>query len=68
MKVIAKFSCEEITENKAGFRVNLLPVMNGSKENIEFYKYTPGGNISLSLLQPETAANFEIQLKIYDSL
>ena len=39
--------------------INLVPVFGDENpENKEFYKWTPGGQISLSLVSPQTAAQF----------
>ena len=42
-------------------RVEMSPVFGDENpENKLFYKWTPGGAISLSLVSPDTAAQFEI--------
>ncbi len=46
----AKFQCTEKTETASGFKVTLLPVTTGSKENETFYKWTPSGQIVLSTI------------------
>lgn len=38
--------------------VRLHPVTSGSKENDEFYKWTPGGEIVLSTINESAAAQF----------
>jgi hypothetical protein len=43
---------------KDGSTVVLKPVLSGSEENEEFYKYTPSGEINLGLVIPEVAKFF----------
>lgn len=63
--VRAKFTCTGKEHNKAteeqneGFTISFTPVYTGSKENEEFYKWTPGGNIMLSTVNPKAAEQFE---------
>lgn len=40
--------------------VELVPVYTGSEENKKFFKYTPGGEIKLQVVNPEAAKQFEI--------
>jgi hypothetical protein len=35
------------------------PVYSGSEENKQFFKYTPGGQISLNVVNPPVADRFE---------
>ena len=59
MKVRAKFKVQNVTESEGGLKSALLsPVTSGSKENEEFYKWTPGGQINLSTMNPAAAAQF----------
>jgi hypothetical protein len=64
--VRAKFTVQSVTPNGAtdpkekGSTVSLLPVTGGSKENEEFYKWTPGGNILLSTINEEAASQFVV--------
>lgn len=55
----AKFKCEEIRYVEDCSHVYLVPVVNGSEENKNFYKWTPGGRIELNILRKETASHFE---------
>ena len=55
MTVRAKFNCRS---SQSGV-VILDPVYTGSKENEEFFKATPGGQITLTIANPETAARFK---------
>lgn len=55
----AKFKVTSITESEGGLKTaNLQPVTGGSPENESFYKWTPGGQIQLSVLNPEVAKDF----------
>ena len=58
--VRAKVQCtkKESLENGAA---NLIfyPVADGSKENKEFFNATPAGTISLSIVNPSAAKQFE---------
>lgn len=63
MKVIAKFKCSEKrlnTEGKPedGSHVTMVPVTGGSKENENFYKWTPSGAITLGTINETAAAQF----------
>ena len=62
----AKMKCTLKTEFEGGFSIELEPVHgDGHKENAEFYKWTPGGSVKLSLVNPETAANFRVGQHYY---
>ena len=53
--VRAKFKCDKKIANCEGFQIFMSPVINGSPENEEFYKYTPGGQLSLGTVNPKAA-------------
>ena len=58
--VRAKFTVVEKTETAdASFSVRLTPVISGSEENKNFYKWTPGGQIQLSTINKDAAAQLE---------
>jgi hypothetical protein len=63
--VRAKFKVESITENSDNCSIKLSPVTVGSKENEEFYKWTPSGNIELNVLKKETANKFVVGKEYY---
>jgi len=66
MSVRAKFRVENVTEKASGgFIVQLVPVIGGSKENEEFYSYTPGGQIYLETVSAEAVGQFEINKEYY---
>lgn len=62
--VRANFFCQSVVPNGAtneedkGSTVTLNPVVGGSPENESFYKWTPGGQITLSTINEEAAAQF----------
>lgn len=59
MTVRAKFRVESVTSSANGTKTaKLFPVTSGSKENAEFYKWTPGGSIDLSTLNEAAAEQF----------
>ena len=41
-----------------GTRVSLQPVIDGSEENKNFYRWTPGGSITLDTINDAAAAQF----------
>lgn len=66
MSVRAKFRVVSKTERTEDCHiVELEPVRGGSEENKRFYRYTPGGAISLSIVQKETADRFPIGSDFY---
>ena len=59
MTVRAKFKVMSVTESEGGLKsARLHPVTSGSPENSEFYKWTPGGSIDLSTMNPAAADQF----------
>ena len=55
----AKFKVQSVTESEGGLKTaNLVPVTSGSPENEKFFKWTPGGQIQLSTLNPDAGAKF----------
>lgn len=58
MSVRAKFKCTSITNTENGASIQLDPVVSGSKENENFYKWTPGGSVLLSTVNDAAAAQF----------
>ncbi len=67
MKTIrAKFFVGANEANSEGnHNITLHAVTSGSEENKEFFKYTPGGSISLSVVNAETAKQFEVGKEMY---
>ena len=60
--------CEVIEPTGAsdgGGTVRLSPVVNGSAENEQFYKYTPGGNLILSTINQAAFDQFEVGKEYY---
>lgn len=58
-QVKAKFVCTEVRSTQHGDTVTMNPVVSGSKENAEFYKHTPGGQVQLSTVNPALKGFFE---------
>lgn len=61
MKVRAKFKVDYVKHYDDVSEVKLLPVYDDTpgSENAEFFKYTPGGSIELSVVNPDTAISFK---------
>lgn len=59
MTVRAKFRCNEVKLSEHGAEVTLRPVVGNSDENARFYKATPGGQIQLSTINEQAAAQFK---------
>lgn len=53
-----KFECVSVTNYTSCSSVVLRPVVSGSKENEEFYMYTPGGETKLDVVNPDVAKQF----------
>lgn len=63
--VRAKFKCEKKIENLSGYQVELKPVTTGSKENQEFYRFTPYGELVVGTINSEAAKQFEVGQEYY---
>jgi hypothetical protein len=65
--VRAKFFVTDIEENTedGSATITLAPVVGGSSENDSFYKYTPGGSISLSTINAAAARQFQSGKEYY---
>jgi hypothetical protein len=66
MAVRAKMWCARATKENygpvgdsvEGWSVVLVPVMEGSAENKEFFRWTPGGQVQLGVLNPAAGKQF----------
>lgn len=59
MKVRCKVTCTfKMPANGGGEYIHLSPVISGSKENEEFFKYTPGGTFQFYSLNQKAADAF----------
>lgn len=56
--VRAKFTVLEKAESANGFRIQLIPVVSGSEENKEFFKWTPSGSINIGTINAKAAEQF----------
>lgn len=63
--VRAKFTCTEKHQTQNGNNIVLAPVVTGSPENDSFFKYTPGGELKLSVLETGTSDKFEVGKEYY---
>ena len=59
MIVRCKFKCTANTKMNDGNVVVMEPVTWGSKENDEFFKYTPFGKLEFGTINETAAAQFE---------
>jgi hypothetical protein len=59
--VKAKFKVHEVRPEHGGDggAVTLFPVVDGSPENKDFYKWTPGGKIELSTINANAFKEFQ---------
>lgn len=58
-KIRAKFTVQAITEHQDGTKsISLIPVISGSEENKEFWKYTPSGKVELNVTNPDAQFEF----------
>lgn len=48
-----------------GARIILSPVTSGSKENEEFFKWTPWGTIEIGTINPAAAEQFKVGDEFY---
>lgn len=48
-----KFKCVDTGENYDTFWARFEPVMEGSEENKQFFKYTPGGQLHLHVINKQ---------------
>lgn len=64
--VRCKFKCIDKVEMEDGLaRVEMEPVFSGSKENEEFFKYTPCGRLEVGTINAEAAKQFEVGKEYY---
>lgn len=67
--VRAKFKVQSIEKtgegDSSGATITLWPVVSGSEENEQFFKYTPAGSIVLSTINPGAAEQFEVGGEYY---
>ncbi|ARK13037.1 hypothetical protein A6C57_23360 [Fibrella sp. ES10-3-2-2] len=57
-QVKAKFICNTITDNGTQKTANLTAVYGGSEENKSFSKYTPSGQLNITIDNETSAADF----------
>jgi hypothetical protein len=58
-KFVVQMGSKVAADDGNGARVKLLPVTSGSAENAEFYRLTPGGEITLSTINQTALDQFE---------
>ena len=60
MNMRAKFSCTSIVGGADSSEIRFIPVISGSDENRDFFRWTPGGSIYLAVVSPGTAAQIKV--------
>lgn len=65
MSVRAKFVCQTNNRSEGQAEITLSPVTDGSEENKSFFKYTPGGQINLSVVNDSASRQFEVGKHYY---
>jgi hypothetical protein len=63
--VKAKFKCDLKIEMTEGFYLEFSPVIEGSPENKEFFKYTPSGKLTMATINILAATQFETGKEYY---
>lgn len=56
----AKFKLVRRNEDAAGFSLTFEPVTSGSKENDEFFKWTPWGKVEIGTVNADAAKAFVV--------
>ena len=66
MTVRAKFKVTSVTEQEGNVKsVKLVPVVGGSPENAEFFKWTPFGSIEIGTLNEKASEQFKPGSQFY---
>jgi hypothetical protein len=65
MSVRAKFKVASITKDENGASIILRPVVSGSKENEQFFRWTPSGEIKIGTINAAAAEQFEPGVEFY---
>ncbi|WP_417844814.1 hypothetical protein [Thalassospira sp.] len=65
MSVRCKFRCTLVSQSLNGFAVHFDPVISGSPENDEFFKYTPTGELKIGPVRPDVAKGFSVGENYY---
>jgi len=65
--VRAKFKCDAIKkrDDVEGAEIYMIPVVGGSEENDQFFKYTPWGSFHMGVVSTDTASLFEVGKEYY---
>jgi hypothetical protein len=65
MTTRCKFKCDSKKEVATGYIFEMLPVTHGSKENEEFFKYTPMGKFEFGTVNHEAASQISVGKEYY---
>lgn len=65
MSVVAKFRVTTVDGDGDVKTIRLQPVVGGSPENDAFFKYTPGGEITLLCVNESATKQFVVGAEMY---
>ena len=65
MPILAKFKCNQVNRFVGGETAVLNPVTSGSSENKSFSMYTPSGEFTLTITNPDALGYFTPGLEYY---
>ena len=66
MTVRAKFKVSSVTPYDGGTaNIELVPVIGGSAENEQFFKWTPWGSIKIGTINAQAAEQFKLGAEFY---
>lgn len=63
--VRCKFVCHRKDSNEEGANIALRAVTDGSTENESFFRYTPGGELTLYTVNLAAAEHFQVGKEYY---
>lgn len=65
MSVKAKFKCDSITQWTGQREAKLSPVHSSSDENKQWSQFTPSGQLTMTITNPEAYEQFEVGVEYY---
>ncbi len=65
MTVRAKFKVILKDKSDDGYKITMEPVISGSKENEDFFKWTPWGRLDFGTINESAASEFELDKEYY---
>ena len=61
----AKFKCDSVNVSNENENISLSAVTEGSIENEQWSKYTPGGHLTITISNPEAQGKIEVGKEYY---